>query len=283
MFSSEVSRIWKAAGMSIVLLLSVISGPATTSSHVELIKTDRFCLEKALYFSQGVTTDGNFFYSSGSIGKSGICGLAKLSLDGCEDMIVKLNAIPKSYQEDYGCDHIGGISYYDGKIYAAIENSTESDPAIMVYDADTLDFIKAYQIPLEDNHMPWCAVDADRGYVYFSTFNDVNTVLALNIEDMTYSHELSLTQTLYRVQGGDVYDGKRYLSTDDPDSATEAVYSVDVLSGETVLEFERTVSRIDNEAEDMTVYPLADGSLFHVLDYDKIIGVNLRHYAPANK
>jgi len=280
MFASALSKGWKAVGVSIVLLLSLISGPATASSNVKLIKTDRFCLEKALYFSQGVTTDGNYYYSSGSVGKSGIYGLAKLSLDGCEDVIVKLNAIPKSYQDTYGCNHIGGISYYDGKIYAAVENSTHSDPSIMVYNADTLDFIHAYQIPLEDNHMPWCAADADREYLYFSTFDDVTTVYALNIHDMTYSHELSLTQTLHRVQGGEVYNGKIYLSTDNPDSSTEAVYSVNVLTGETLLEFERTVSRIDNEAEGMTVYPLADGSLFHILDYDTIVGVNLRHYSP---
>jgi hypothetical protein len=34
-----------------------------------------------------------------------------------------------------------------------------------------------------------------------------------------------------------------------------------------------------NEAEDITVYPMADGTLIHVLDYNKTIGVYLRHYA----
>ena len=33
-----------------------------------------------------------------------------------------------------------------------------------------------------------------------------------------------------------------------------------------------------NEAEGVTVYPMADGTFIHVLDYDKTVGVYLRHY-----
>ena len=36
-----------------------------------------------------------------------------------------------------------------------------------------------------------------------------------------------------------------------------------------------------NEAEGVTVYPMEDGSLIHVLDYDKTIGVYIRHYKMA--
>ena len=36
-----------------------------------------------------------------------------------------------------------------------------------------------------------------------------------------------------------------------------------------------------NEAEGLTIYPMEDGSLFHILDYDKTVGVYVRHYKLA--
>ena len=38
---------------------------------------------------------------------------------------------------------------------------------------------------------------------------------------------------------------------------------------------------VSNEAEDVCVYPMEDGSLFHVVDYDKLINANVSHYKPA--
>ena len=42
---------------------------------------------------------------------------------------------------------------------------------------------------------------------------------------------------------------------------------------------ERDVGGENYEAEGLTVLPMADGSLVHVLDYNKAVGIFLRHYA----
>lgn len=47
------------------------------------------------------------------------------------------------------------------------------------------------------------------------------------------------------------------------------------------MEFTKYCPNYDNEAEDVCVYPMEDGSLFHVVDYDKLINANVSHYKPA--
>ena len=70
-----------------------------------------------------------------------------------------------------------------------------------------------------------------------------------------------------------------YLSYDCKDPGTrETVYRVNPATGEAVTQFIREVPNYDNEAEDLCVYPLPDGTLYHTLDYDKLICVNVMHF-----
>ncbi len=282
--SSVISKLWAYFCSIVIFILSIIGGPASNSDNVRLVSTDRFCLDKTLYFSQGISTDGKYYYTSASIAKLGINGIAKFTVDGMKLEKYKMYALPSEFVNKYGSNHIGGISYYNGKIYGAIEDKTRSHPMIIVFDADTLEFSgEAYLMPHDQltTGIPWCAVDAEKGLLYTSLFDNVNEIFAYNIKDMSYSHSIKLNQTLNHVQGGEVYNGKIYLSIDNKDTADETIFSVEISSGNVVTEFERSVRRFDNEAEGMTVYPMPDGSLFHVIDYDMIVGVNLRHYAPA--
>ena len=103
-------------------------------------------------------------------------------------------------------------------------------------------------------------------------------ISAYNLEDMSFSHKIELSEPIDRIQGAEVYNGKMYMSYDVKNSATEEVLTVDVKTGKVEKLFERTVSGRDHEAEGLTVYPMADGSLIHIADYDKLISVNIRHY-----
>ena len=90
---------------------------------------------------------------------------------------------------------------------------------------------------------------------------------------------LPLSETVTRIQGGEVYKGKLYLSYDKENSNTDYILTVDIPSGEVNTLCSRKVpSLAGNEAEGVTVYPMSDGTLIHVLDYDKTVGVYVRHY-----
>lgn len=72
-----------------------------------------------------------------------------------------------------------------------------------------------------------------------------------------------------------------YLSHDAANSTQEQIIAFDPNTGSVRVEFTKYCPNYDNEAEDVCVYPMEDGSLFHVVDYDKLINANVSHYKPA--
>ena len=72
-----------------------------------------------------------------------------------------------------------------------------------------------------------------------------------------------------------------YLFYDAANSTQEQIIAIDPNTGSVRVEFTRYCPNYDNEAEDVCVYPMEDGSLFHVVDYDKLINTNVSHYKPA--
>ena len=256
-------------------------GTPSASSNVELVREDKLVFDQAMYAGQGITTDGEYFYTSGSLTGLGLSGLAKWDAETMELVCKNDNPIPEYYKDLYGSDHVGGISYYDGKIYAAVENKAEDFPLVVTYDAETLEELEVYKLPNTDlpDGIPWCAVDGDNGYLYCSPFNETDYILAFDLETMEFSHMIGLSKTVYRIQGGEVYDGVLYLSYDVANSNDDKILTVDIGTGEVDSLCTRSLpSMAGNEAEGVTVFPMADGSFIHVLDYDKTVGVYIRHY-----
>lgn len=257
------------------------SGNASSTPEVELVKEDKLVFLDAFASGQGVTTDGEYYYTSGSLTAFGMTSITKWDADTMEQLVQNDAPIPQDYIDDYGHDHVGGISYYDGKIYAAVEDEAEVMPLVITYDARSLKLVEVYELPNDNlpDGIPWCCVDGGNGYLYCSQFNEVNEILAFDLETMEYSHSIKLSEQVVRIQGGEVYDGVLYLSSDIADSNDDKIMTVDVKTGEVNELCTRSLpSLAGNEAEGVTVYPMADGTFIHVLDYDKTVGVYLRHY-----
>ncbi len=256
-------------------------GTPTVTPGVELVEEEQLMLTEGMYAGQGIATDGKYYYTSGSLTAFGIAGLMKFDAETMECVVKNTDAIPAEYKDDYGSDHIGGISYYNGLIYAAVENEAEDYPLVITYDARSLKPVATYELPsdLLPDGIPWCCVDGENGYLYCSQFNNVNEILAFDIETMELSHIIPLSQEIVRIQGGEAYKGTLYLSSDIADSNDDKIITVDVGTGEVNELCTRSLpSMAGNEAEGITVYPMADGSLIHIIDYDKTVGVYIRHY-----
>ncbi len=276
---SSVMNILVAVCMLFTSLMDF--GTATATPEVELIKEDKMVVDAAIFAGQGITTDGEYYYTSGSLTALGIAGLSKFDAETMELVARNYDAIPQDYKSTYGSDHIGGISYCNGLIYAAVENEAEDVPLVITYDLETLEAVDTYFLPAEPlpDGIPWLAVDGENGYLYCSQFNEVEELLAFDLETMELSHKVTLSTPLVRIQGGEVYDGIIYLSSDVENSNDDVVYTVDLSTGEVDTLCTRSLpSLAGNEAEGLTVYPMADGSFVHVLDYDKTVGVYIRHY-----
>lgn len=270
---SVLKKIWAALIAAVTLLAVAAEKGAPPPEGAELTGSDTFVLTDALLRGQGITTDGTYYYYSGNF------FLSKSTLDNRQTAAVNRFAIPPRLLAK-GCNHIGGISWYDGKIYAAIEDGSDYlHPFIAVYDAETLRFTgQAYELPqsLHIDGVPWCAVDGPRGCLYTAEWSNAKALNVFRLEDMSFVKTVPLSMTLDRIQGGNMYGGTLYLSADLGDA--KPVYAVDPATGECRLLFSRNVGAA-TETESMTVWPMPDGSLFHVQDIgpDRYY-VTVRHY-----
>ena len=257
---------------------------AKSTDTAKLVSSDTFVMDNALIMGQGITTDGEYYYTSGSITAVNLTALGKYTVDGMDFVDKKINPLPDVCVER-GNNHIGGISYYDGKLYAPVEGGDETEVAcIVVFDAETLEATgEVYDLPADafPDGVPWCAVDSDTGYLYASKWKNAKTIYVYDVNnEMALVKELNLDSTITRIQGGEFCNGTLYLSQDTKDSGkVRNILKVDVESGKVEVAAERNVGSENYEAEGMTFTYTDDGVMMHVLDYNRAIGVFVNHYS----
>lgn len=269
-----------AAFMTFLSALTLgIDALSAGKRHPEVSK-DNILLIGAAERSQGITTDGKYYYFSSK------WGLTKSELDGKTRVKSNPLAIPKKLKDEYGLAHIGGISYSkaDNCIYAGLEDSKVWDyPVVAVYDADTLKFTGRYYIldkALHTRGLPWVAVDNDRGLlITLDHSKKANELIFYDIADnMKYVGSVKLSETVRSIQGAEMYRGMLYAATNDD---TQAVYKIDPKSGEVSKYFDRNLTK-GSEGEGITVLETADGAVFHAIDMGPLfINAFIRHYAPV--
>lgn len=269
-----------AAFMTFLSALTLgIDALSAGKRHPEVSK-DNILLIGAAERSQGITTDGKYYYFSSK------WGLTKSELDGKTRVKSNPLAIPKKLKDEYGLAHIGGISYSkaDNCIYAGLEDSKVWDyPVVAVYDADTLKFTGRYYIldkALHTRGLPWVAVDNDRGLlITLDHSKKANELIFYDIADnMKYVGSVKLSETVRSIQGAEMYGGMLYAATNDD---TQAVYKIDPKSGDVSKYFDRNLTK-GSEGEGITVLETADGAVFHAIDMGPLfINAFIRHYAPV--
>lgn len=275
----------RLAALSLAAFMTFLSAPtlgidalSAGKRHPEVSK-DNVLLIGAAERSQGITTDGKYYYFSSK------WGLTKSELDGKTRVKSNPLAIPKKLKDEYGLAHIGGISYSkaDNCIYAGLEDSKVWEyPVVAVYDADTLKFTGRYYIldkALHTRGLPWVAVDNDRGLlITLDHSKKANELIFYDIADnMKYVGSVKLSETVRSIQGAEMYGGMLYAATNDD---TQAVYKIDPKSGEVSKYFDRNLTK-GSEGEGITVLETADGAVFHAIDMGPLfINAFIRHYAP---
>lgn len=228
--------------------------------------------------SQGVTTDGESWIFSGK------SSLTRVSLDG--ETVLAVNLKPFKGLEEYGVDHIGGISYYNGYVYASMEDSKVwNSPSVALFDAETLEFAGVFNLFSNEilyRGCPWVCCDGESGLLYAANSRNTTEIYCFDIDTFELVKTVPLKFELKAVQGAEMYDGCMYAATND---VTRAVYKINVKNGDTEKYFDRIMYQpkfIDNfggEGEDITVLKTEDGTLFHALDIGALfIDSNLRHY-----
>ena len=215
----------------------------------EIIRKETYVLYDYQVTSQGVTNDGEFFYFSGNN------NLGKAHMDSGEISLINISPIPKEL-EDKGCNHIGGLSYYNGYIYAAVEDGPDYlNSFIALYDAETLEYSGIYyELPheLHIEGVPWCAIDVERNCLYTAEWSNATVLNVFNLNDMSLRETIELSQTIDRIQGAEMFDGKLYMSCDE-ENDKKRIFSIDVTTGVVEEVFARNIGK-GFEAEGMTIY-----------------------------
>ena len=267
----------KATALLAAIILMVVSADEWNLPEpdgAEVCGKTRYVLFDRQLTSQGVTNDGEYFYFSGNK------YLAKAPITTGETEMANWDAIPDELEER-GCNHIGGLSYYNGYIYAAIEDGPDYlNSFIALYDAETLSFTGTYYELPHELHLegvPWCAVDVESNCLYTAEWSNATVLNIFNLDDMTLRGTLPLSEPIDRIQGAELYDGKLYLSCDE-ENDQKRILTLDVETGLIETAFTRNVGS-QFEAEDLTITVDENGPIIHVLDRgERRKSVNLTSY-----
>ncbi|MDD6275215.1 MAG: hypothetical protein PUB20_00065 [Clostridia bacterium] len=242
----------------------------------EVIDKHTYVLFDYSLTSQGVTNDGENFYFSGNK------YLAKADMETREINTMVIDAIPEELK-DKGCNHIGGLSYYNGNVYAAIEDGPDyNNSFIALYDAETLDYTGTYYELPHELHLegvPWCAVDVERNCLYTAEWSNATVLNVFDLDDMSLIKTLPISEPVDRIQGAELFGDKLYMSCDE-ENDQKRILTVNVETGLVETAIVRNVGS-QFEAEDLTVYPDENGKpIICVLDRgERRESTNLTYYS----
>ena len=271
--------------LSLSFIAAIDNVGENTLENAEYLGSKYFAGSDARCSTQGITNDGTYYYTTGAVVALGFNGLEKIDMETGEVVLQNTNAMPKELKKQ-SFNHLGGCTYFEGKIYVAVEDIMRKHPCIAVFSAETLQFTGEYKILGEEiqpnGNLPWCAVDEENRILYTGVSRGGEFVNALDIDTLELIEKRPIEHSLYRVQGAEFYDGLLYISCND-ETKVKHVYAVDPESGEIQTVLERKSGTNSVEAEGITVRTDEDGSLLlDVLDVINSFNTALRTYKIKN-
>jgi hypothetical protein len=167
---------------------------------------------------QGIATDGERYYNSGS---------TALYVYSKEGELLAVNEDPFA-DLDLRANHIGDISVHDGELFAGIEffeDGRGTDIQIVVYDAETLRYRKSVTWEPESGQVEVSAlaVDAANGLVWMTDWVDGTYLYRYDMATDTYAGKLHLRPVPQWQQGIAESAGSLFVTADDGDAELDEV------------------------------------------------------------
>ena len=293
-----------------LLVALVYAAPASAAKSCwKLVGTDTFKAHDALMRSQGVTTDGSswFFSWQGGVSHT-LDDFTPIGVNTLPPELAVAPSLGADGSNHLGDNHIGDIDYYDGLIYAPVEDGGQSAgpidinnpeyqaPHIALYDARTMLYTGVsypLDVGIHEAGVPWVAVDAPKREVYTAEWDMPHD--RLNVFDtqmhfkrflpLVYPDSLGPGFRLSRIQGAKVLGRTMYATRDDAD---KTVFSIDLRTG-VVTKLFSLKPGVPAELEGLSVRRTPDGALLHLLIVENNelpqdateIHVSFEHFAPV--
>ncbi len=259
------------------LLALVLSAAALVPAHAadawKLVGVDKFYMHTptpntftGLYRSQGMATDGKQWFFSWQYGlERANDNFDSLQRNSSFTLTGGLSpGIPAALLAQ-GLNHIGDIDYHNGIIYASLDSTAGyTKPHVALFNASDLSYTgQTYQLggtPANPNKdlASWVAVDAKRGVGYGKEWQTGNTINVYKLGDWSFSHTLTLSAPLDRIQGAKVVGDWLYMASDND---SQSIYRSNLLTGavEEVLRLPQPPG--DREMEGLALREGANGAL----------------------
>ncbi|BCP52988.1 hypothetical protein K32_16050 [Kaistia sp. 32K] len=221
-----------AARLPKTVLSSLLWSGALVATSLPALAVEPWVMVERNFFlgadpsrGQGVTSDGTYWYFSGTHSleiADGNFGTVKIDPNAIAPQL----EIPSEFSS-IGLNHIGDIDYADGLLYISLDSSKRdpstgqkyTNPVFAIYDAKTLEYTgKAYRLNPPDgirDVASWVAVDAKAGLAYGMAYDNATQIAVYNLSDFSFKEYIPLKQTIDQAQGGKILDGWMYFSSDD--------------------------------------------------------------------
>ena len=272
----------KAFSLIFAFLFSVVGGisaqPSVQTGELVFLQEKAYPFGEGAAFCQGIAADETFFYGTGCIKYLDYNAIVKIDAKTGEILQYNDMCLPAEVMR-MGYSHLGDCACANGRIYAACEAFFFINPAVMVFDADSLRFTEYHVLPEEgrgNGHIPWVCVDGDT--LYYSQARNVDEIRMLDLRDFSYKGSVKLDTTITKVTGGDILDGTLYLSSNS-DGSKKITYGIDLSTGRTAVCFVRDTGSVLTEAEGLAVSKNENQILFHYLDVVQGAKTSIRTYA----
>lgn len=219
-------------GLALTLLTGEMARADQDQEKWVETSVDNFYLPGGLFRSQGLANVQNEVVFSWQYGLERTTRAPDYLVLNRNFQYPALPGIPRALLA-LGDNHIGDIDYYDGKIYAPIEDGPAyQHPNIVVFDAKTLQPTgEVFALPLDiqgPQGVPWVAVDGDEGKAYTSQWDPVSTINVFDLNTFRLEKQITLSTVIGRIQGAKVYHGALYATSDNAD---KSVYKIDLEGG----------------------------------------------------
>ncbi len=247
-FSLGINRILSFVFAVVLIPFSLLTHGIDLISASERTDTEKTNVVGigAYFRSQGMASDGETLYFSSKT------TLIRTESDAKNLINANYSAIPDELEE-LGIKHIGGLSFYNGYIYAGLEDSKVWDyPIVGIFDAESLELVDYYIMDAEKitRGLPWVCVDGETGYLYCTDHSKNPTKLLVydTANEMNFVKEVALESSPYAIQGAEFYGGALYAATNDD---TQAIYKINPSTGEVEKYLDRNLTS-GSEGEGMT-------------------------------
>ena len=204
---------------------------------------------------QGVATDGEVYYVSGS---------TELFVYSKEGELLRANRDPFAALEK-PANHIGDIDVHAGELYAGIEffvDGRGTDIQVAIYDAETLGYRRSIDWEPESGQVEVSAVavDAENNAIWMTDWVNGRYLYRYDLDTGRYAAKLHLRPVPQWQQGIAAFDGTLLITADDGDADLDEADNLWRVSPDTEatasyveLEYAFTELRRAGEIEGVTV------------------------------